>query len=170
MAGRYPHFVKTQLAGVNQIDYLTGKTDKSARETFIYYSGATLSAVRYKNWKFYYSMAQPGPEGWILPLTTFNFTLVQNIKRDPFEQAVGVEQKSALSLGGCSPHRPPPSSTIGTSFPSVRDRAASSGEFRGVSADAGAPLLQPGPGDGADPGAEARDPHLGSSQRIARPD
>ena len=45
-------------------------------------------------------MAQPGPEGWILPLTTFNFTLVQNIKRDPFEQAVGVEQKSALSLGG----------------------------------------------------------------------
>jgi arylsulfatase len=100
MAGKYPGFVKTQLAGVNQIDYLTGKTDKSARETFIYYSGATLSAVRYKNWKFYYSMAQPGPEGWILPLTNFNFTLVQNIKRDPFEQAVGVEVKSAMGLGG----------------------------------------------------------------------
>jgi arylsulfatase len=92
--------VKTQLAGVNQIDYLTGKTDKSARETFIYYSGSTLSAVRYKNWKFYYSMAQPGPEGWILPLINFNFTLVQNIKRDPFEQAVGVEVKSAMGLGG----------------------------------------------------------------------
>ncbi len=88
-AGKYPGFVKTKLAGVNQIDYLTGKTDKSARETFIYYSGATLSAVRYKNWKFYYSMSQPGPEGWILPLTTYNFTLIQNIKRDPFEQAVG---------------------------------------------------------------------------------
>jgi arylsulfatase len=25
---------------------------------------------------------------------------VQNIKRDPFEQAVGIEQKSAMSLGG----------------------------------------------------------------------
>ncbi len=35
-----------------------------------------------------------------MPLTTFHFTLVQNIKRDPFEQAVGVEQKSAMSLGG----------------------------------------------------------------------
>jgi hypothetical protein len=27
-------------------------------------------------------------------------TLVQNIKRDPFEQAVGQQQKSAMSLGG----------------------------------------------------------------------
>ncbi len=26
--------------------------------------------------------------------------MVQNIKRDPFEQAVGLGQKSALSLGG----------------------------------------------------------------------
>ncbi len=25
---------------------------------------------------------------------------MQNIKRDPFEQAVGIEQKSAMSLGG----------------------------------------------------------------------
>jgi len=26
--------------------------------------------------------------------------LVQNIKRDPFEQAVGIDQKTALSIGG----------------------------------------------------------------------
>ncbi len=99
-AGKYPGFVKTKLAGVNQIDYLTGKTDKTARDTFIYYSGATLSAVRYKNWKFYYSMAGPGPDGWLNPLITYNFTLVQNIKRDPFEQAVGSDLKSAFGLGG----------------------------------------------------------------------
>ena len=100
MAGKYPHFMKTQLAGVNQIDYLTGKTDKSARETFIYYSGATLSAVRYKNWKMYYAMAQPGPIGWFLPLTNYAWTQVDNIKRDPFEQAVGADQKTAQSIGG----------------------------------------------------------------------
>ncbi|QDU90189.1 Arylsulfatase [Pirellulimonas nuda] len=99
-AGKYPKFAKTKLAGVNQIDYLTGKTDKSARETFIYYSGATLSAVRYKNWKFYYSMAAPGPDGWLDPLITYNFTLVNNIKRDPFEQAVGSWQKTAASIQG----------------------------------------------------------------------
>ncbi len=71
--------------------------DKSARDIFFYYSGATPSAVRYKNWKMYYTMSQPGPAGWIMPLVPFHFTLVQNIKRDPFEQAVGLDQKTALA-------------------------------------------------------------------------
>ena len=31
---------------------------------------------------------------------TFGWAQVQNIKRDPFEQAVGEEQKSVLSIGG----------------------------------------------------------------------
>ena len=56
--------------------------------------------MRYKNWKMYYNMSQPGAEGWVLPLIPFHFTLVQNIKRDPFEQAVGVDQKTAMSIGG----------------------------------------------------------------------
>ena len=56
--------------------------------------------MRYKNWKMYYTMAQPGAEGWILPLMPFHLTLVQNIKRDPFEQAVGINQQTAMSLGG----------------------------------------------------------------------
>ena len=90
-AGQYPGIVKTTLDGVNQIDYLTGKSDKSARDYFFYYSGSTPSAVRYKNWKMYYNMSQPGPAGWIMPLVPFHFTLVQNIKRDPFEQAVGID-------------------------------------------------------------------------------
>ena len=99
-AGKYPGIVKTTLDGVNQRDYLEGKSEKSARDYFFYYSGATPSAVRYKNWKMYYTMSQPGPAGWIMPLTPFHFTLVQNIKRDPFEQAVGVDQKTAMGLGG----------------------------------------------------------------------
>jgi len=98
--GAYPGIVKTTLDGFNQIDYLTGKSQKSAREVFFYFSGATPSAVRYKNWKMYYTMSQPGAEGWILPLVPFHFTLVQNIRRDPFEQAVGLSQKSAASMGG----------------------------------------------------------------------
>src|SRR5246127_4449849 len=49
--GAYKGIVKTTLDGVNQIDYLTGKSDKSARDTFFYFSGATPSVVRYKNWK-----------------------------------------------------------------------------------------------------------------------
>ena len=99
-AGQYPGIVKTHLDGFDQRDYLEGKSEKSARDVFFYYSGATPSAVRYKNWKMYYTMSQPGPAGWIMPLVPFHFTLVQNIKRDPFEQAVGIDQKTSLGMGG----------------------------------------------------------------------
>jgi arylsulfatase A-like enzyme len=99
-AGQYPNIVKTTLDGFDQRAYLEGSSEKSGRDYFFYYSGATPSAVRYKNWKMYYTMSQPGPAGWIMPLIPFHFTLVQNIKRDPFEQAVGVDQKTGLSMGG----------------------------------------------------------------------
>jgi arylsulfatase A-like enzyme len=99
-AGQYPGIVKTTLDGFDQRDYLEGKSPISARDVFFYFSGATPSAVRYKNWKMYYNMSQPGADGWILPLIPFHFTLVQNVKRDPFEQAVGESQKTALGLGG----------------------------------------------------------------------
>ena len=56
-AGKYPGIVKTTLDGVDQRDYLEGKSEKSARDTFFYYSGAIPSAVRYKNWKIYFTMA-----------------------------------------------------------------------------------------------------------------
>ena len=98
--GKYKGIVKTTLDGFDQRDYLEGKSPKSARDHFFYFSGATPSAVRYKNWKMYYNMSQPGPAGWIMPLVPFHFTLVQNIKRDPFEQNVGIDQKSAMSMGG----------------------------------------------------------------------
>jgi hypothetical protein len=99
-AGQYPGIVKTTLDGLDQRAYLEDTSEKSARDFFFYFSGATPSAVRYKNWKMYYTMSQPSAEGWILPLTSFHFTLVQNIKRDPFEQAVGTSQKTVLGFGG----------------------------------------------------------------------
>jgi arylsulfatase A-like enzyme len=99
-SGQYPGIVKTTLDGFDQREYLEGTSARSARDYFFYFSGATPSAVRYKNWKMYYTMSQPGPAGWIMPLVPFHFTLVQNIKRDPFEQAVGIDQKTAMSIGG----------------------------------------------------------------------
>jgi arylsulfatase A-like enzyme len=99
-AGSYPGIVQTTLDGVNQADYLTGKSDKSARDVFYYFAGATPAAVRFKNWKMYYNVTQPGATGWFLPLVELHWTAVQNIKRDPFEQSVGLDQKSAQSIGG----------------------------------------------------------------------
>ena len=57
MAGKYPGIVKTMLSGVNQLDYLTGKSATSARDTSSTTAGPVPSAVRYKNWKIYFAMA-----------------------------------------------------------------------------------------------------------------
>jgi arylsulfatase len=99
-AGQYPGIVKTTLDGFDQRAYLEGTSEKSAREVFFYFTGATPSAVRYKNWKMYYTMSQSASTAWILPSVKYNFTLVQNIKRDPFEQAVGEDQKTAFGYAG----------------------------------------------------------------------
>jgi arylsulfatase len=101
MAGKYPGIVKTMLDGVNQIDYLTGKSEKSARDTFFYYSNATPSAVRYKNWKMYYTMSATSPTGAMGAKETYGWTMMDNIKRDPFEIAGGLDDpKSIMQYGG----------------------------------------------------------------------
>jgi arylsulfatase len=100
MAGKYKGILKTKLDGFNQFDYLTGSSEKSARDTFFYYLGATPSAVRYKNWKFYYAMTGENPATSFMPPVPFKWTQLQNIMRDPFEQNVGTVQKSLFSLAG----------------------------------------------------------------------
>jgi len=100
MAGKYPGIVKTKLDGVNQIAYLEGTSEKSAREVFFYYGGSTPSAVRYKNWKMYYTMMGSTGMDAIMGKTSYAWTQVDNIMRDPFENAVGEEQKGALAFGG----------------------------------------------------------------------
>ena len=100
MAGSYAGIVKTKLQGVNQLAYLTGQSDKSARDTFFYYGGAVPSAVRYKNWKIYFAMASESASGGLMGVHTFHWPLVNNIKRDPFEGSVGFEPSSLLGQGG----------------------------------------------------------------------
>ncbi len=97
-AGKYPGFVKTTLDGVNQAEFLTGKSAHSARDYFFYYSGAQLAAVRWKNWKFVYYGTGQGAEGWLMPLIPYHWTMLTNLNRDPFEQT--FSNKSAMSLGG----------------------------------------------------------------------
>jgi arylsulfatase A-like enzyme len=98
--GEYPGIVKTTLDGVNQIDYLTGKSDKSARDSFLYYSGKQPSAVRYKNWKMYFAMVSDDPAGFITGVMPYSWTQVVNIKRDPFETSVGQQLKTLFGTGG----------------------------------------------------------------------
>ena len=98
-AGQYPGIVKTTLDGVNQIDYLTGKSDKSARDFFLYYSGKQPSAVRYKNWKMYFAMVSDDRQG-SSGRGSLSWTQVVNIKRDPFETSIGSWEKTLMGVGG----------------------------------------------------------------------
>ena len=98
-AGQYPGFVKTTLDGVDQRAYLEGQ-GPSARDYLFYWTGTHPSAVRYKNWKFYYTMAPSSATGGLTGTVTYHWTQVDNIKRDPFEQAVAEDQKTLLGMGG----------------------------------------------------------------------
>ena len=99
-AGSYPGIVKTTLDGVDQRDYLEGKSPKSARDTFFYYSGKDPSAVRYKNWKMYFAMVSDAPSGFLVGVVPYHWTQVVNIKRDPFETSVGEQMKTLTGQGG----------------------------------------------------------------------
>jgi arylsulfatase A-like enzyme len=99
-AGQYPGIVKTTLDGVNQRDFLEGKSAKSARDTFFYYSGAQPSAVRYKNWKLYFAMVSDDPAGFISGVLPYHWAQVVNIKRDPFETSIGDQQKTLFGMAG----------------------------------------------------------------------
>ena len=70
--GQYPGIVKTTLDGFNQRRLSRQAIRKSARDSFFYYSGSKLSAMRYKNWKLYWAMAEPGATAgsWGSPITT----------------------------------------------------------------------------------------------------
>jgi len=99
--GAYKGIAKTTLDGVNQIDYLTGKSAKSARDTFFYYSSSHPSAVRYKNWKMYFAIAPETATGFLLPGVQTQFAAgVVNLKRDPFETSWGDEKKANFWFSG----------------------------------------------------------------------
>ena len=100
MAGSYPGIVKTKLDGVDQTEYLAGRSEKSARDTFFYYSGKDPSAVRYKNWKIYFAMVSDSPAGFIAGVQPYHWAQVVNIKRDPFETSIGSQYKTLMGMGG----------------------------------------------------------------------
>ncbi|TNM64766.1 arylsulfatase [Aliirhizobium smilacinae] len=81
---------KNHLDGYNQLDYITGKTDKSARPDFYYFDDdGDLVATRYDDWKVVFK-EQPAPGGfavWRTPLVTWRIPKLFNLRMDPYERA-----------------------------------------------------------------------------------
>jgi arylsulfatase A-like enzyme len=81
---------KVHLDGYNQLDLLTGKSDKSARNEFAYFNDdAQLVAYRVGNWKVVFR-EQSAPYGfkvWSDPFITYRVAKIFNLRMDPFERA-----------------------------------------------------------------------------------
>lgn len=77
---------KNYIDGVNNLDYWTGKTDKSARNSFIYYSESNLQAVRVNQWKLHFFTRS----GYYGTTTKMEIPILFNIRQDPFEYFEGV--------------------------------------------------------------------------------
>jgi len=81
---------KVHLDSHNQLPYLTGESDSSAREYFFYFSDeGDLCAVRWHNWKivFLEQRAIGTLQVWREPLTELRVPLIFNLKTDPYERA-----------------------------------------------------------------------------------
>jgi arylsulfatase len=72
---------KNYIDGFNQLDYWTGKTDKSPRNFIIYYAESSLQAVRIGPWKAHFNIR----DGYYGTTEKLDIAWLFNIRDDPFE-------------------------------------------------------------------------------------
>jgi arylsulfatase len=81
---------KIHLDGYNLVPYLTGETEKSPRDSFLYCTDEQqVAALRYDNWKLLFMEQRvPGTlQVWAEPFTTLRVPLMFNLRTDPYERA-----------------------------------------------------------------------------------
>src|SRR5262249_48718860 len=81
---------KVHLDGYNQLPYLTGQQDKSARREFFYFNDdGQLMGVRVDNWKIVF--CEQRTEGtlavWREPFVCMRPPTMFNLRMDPYERA-----------------------------------------------------------------------------------
>jgi arylsulfatase len=81
---------KNHLDGYNQLPYLTGESDESARNEFFYFNDdAEVVGMRYENWKFVF--AEQRATGtlavWAEPFTKLRVPKIFDLRADPYERA-----------------------------------------------------------------------------------
>ncbi len=81
---------KVHLDGYNMVPYLTGQTDKSPRDSFLYCNDdQQLTGLRYDNWKmvFMEQRVQGTLRIWAEPFTSLRIPKIFNLRLDPYERA-----------------------------------------------------------------------------------
>ena len=75
---------KNHLDGYNQLDLITGKTDKSARHEIYYFAESTLGAVRLDDFKYRFV---DQPNGWFGGTIKPSWPILVNLRLDPYERS-----------------------------------------------------------------------------------
>ncbi len=81
---------KNYLDGYNQLPYLTGKSDESARDSFVYLNDdGDIVGFRYENWKLVFEeQRQQGTmQIWAEPFTRLRVPKMFDLRADPYERA-----------------------------------------------------------------------------------
>jgi arylsulfatase len=81
---------KVHPDGCNLLPLLTGQTDKSPRNSFIYINDdQQVVALRYENWKIVFEeqRAEGTMRIWAEPFTTLRVPKIFNLRTDPYERA-----------------------------------------------------------------------------------
>jgi arylsulfatase len=78
------------LDGYNFLPHLTGEEEKGPRKEIFYFSDdGDLTALRYDDWKlnFMEQRAQGTMKVWSEPFIPLRLPLIENLRRDPYEEA-----------------------------------------------------------------------------------
>ncbi|WP_157018879.1 arylsulfatase [Mesorhizobium xinjiangense] len=81
---------KVHLDGYNQLPYLTGEADESARNEFFYFNDdGDIVALRYENWKVVFEEQKVNGtlEIWANPFTPLRVPKLFDLRADPYERA-----------------------------------------------------------------------------------
>jgi arylsulfatase A-like enzyme len=81
---------KVHLDGYNQLPYLTGQQERSARKEFFYFNDdGDLVNIRYENWKIVFEeQRKQGTMGiWAEPFTKLRLPKIFDLRSDPYERA-----------------------------------------------------------------------------------
>ncbi len=84
---------KQFIDGVDNLAYWKGESDKSARNSMLYYFESQLSAIRLGPWKFHFAVA----EHYYDNLVTLNKPKVYNLRADPFESYDSIDANGHLA-------------------------------------------------------------------------
>jgi arylsulfatase len=81
---------KNHLDGFNQLPYLTGESNESARSYFVYMNDdGQIVGLRYENWKLVFAeqRVQGTMQIWAEPFVTLRLPKLFDLRADPFERA-----------------------------------------------------------------------------------